>query len=818
MEKFIIALILLIYDLNNLRSRAIHRLMIHFFLAKLFFMIFCISCKIDLLAANPTAHSTPSISCINIKNKRYLQLNSNEDTHLAIFLFRDNWYVVWSSQEPSTNLTIPPQEEWPAGFIALKNSSDVKTSKPCFIMSFKVPAEMMPMVTKTEKGWAIHVVSEYLLKDNPNPDQISLDHSNTGQFRILNVRNPSFIRLNMPTKEELSIILTDHPDTGLDFAQYDYADVYESIQGACLYLKSDQLFVEKQGQDATYYLTKNPILYSQAQIEEVDTTPTTTFIRQGVFTSMFRNSLAEKALYDKKNRPLYLLRQAWIEIALGEGNEAIQTILLLEKEHPKFSKSFTYQAILGIAQCLSQRYTQSLQTLASLPNTPEINLWRTLSKSQIDEQAIFETNAIDILKEYPSNLRDYILSKIIPHLFESRQIKLLKAIFKDIPSQTKNTQTVITFYKAMYTFTFEDQEQGYKLLLPIAKNETSQPMPFEFITEARLETFFHEHGNDPIDTIIAELDILRTQARGHDVEVKICLKLIEQLEKKKNYPAIIELLQDLSARFKKFDISIGFHQLLSYYLEKFFITDSSDTPPTKVISLFVKYNDLISHYYIYESIAAHVASLYEKVDLLDKAVLLLTDVAAKTTNINKKAQYQLKIGKLYVQNEKPEAAINLLTKIYPQLEEQYQKSATTILAKAYCQKKDYHKAIHWLQHHPNKKNLRQIADIYIEQENYPHIVNSLRDYLSILTNDDDDNRELALIQLAAAYHIQKKSAQLKELYETHKEFMQGRKNEDIFAMFCRPHAEHLQTPQDAYNYIHDGNTLREILESSRVHS
>ncbi|MCE2716179.1 MAG: tetratricopeptide repeat protein [Pseudomonadota bacterium] len=789
--------------------------MIHSSVAKLFFILFSICYAQSLLATDSI--SPISISCATINNSGYLQLNSTENTQLAIFSLRDRWYIVWDTKKPDIKINIPPIEELPAGFISLKQATDIQASRPCTILSFEVPAEMMPMVTKTEKGWAIHMVSEYLLKDNPNPNQISFDHQNAGQFRIINVGNASFITLTMPTKEDLSILLTDHPDTGLDTAQYGYADVYESVQGACLYLKSDQLSVEKQGQDAAYYPIKDPLLHSQEELKSVDTSPNITFMRPGTLTNAFRNSLAEKAIYDKKQRHLHLLRQAWVELALAEGDEAMQTILLLGRERPAFTKSLSYQLVLGMAQCVSQKYIQSLETLSPLPNTPEINLWRNISKSQLDKPALFDENNVTILKNYPVNLREYILIKLIPYLFESRQIKLLQRILQDIAPQTESTQALMAFYKAMYTFTLEDREQGYKLLLPIAKNETPYPMPFEYVTEARLETFFHDHGSDSVDSIITELDILRTQARGHDIEVKICLKLIEQLEKKQNYPAIIELLQDLLTRFKKFDVALGFHQLLNSYLEKFFITNASDVSPTKVIGLFTQYKQIIVHYSIYETIAVHVASLYEKLDLLDKAIQLLSEIATKTTNINKRAEYQLKIAQLYIQRSKPEEAVHILINTHSKFEEKYKHQAYTILAKAYHLKNDPHTAIHWLRHHPSKENLKEIIEIYNEQEDYQHLITSLKDYLAILGKDDHDEREEALVQLAATYHLQKKPEPLKELYAANKEFMQGRKSEKTFAMFCRPHAEHLQTIDEVYDYINDGEIVKEILTDSRIH-
>ncbi len=149
----------------------------------------------------------PSVLCANIGNARYLQLNHASNSKLAVFSFGQKWYAVWELEQPATDIVLPSQEEWPAGFISIKKISDIQTSRPCIIFSFEVSAEMMPFVIKTEKGWGINIVSDYLLKDNPNPNQISFDQE-AGHFQILNANSTSFVVLNMPTGEELNVIPT----------------------------------------------------------------------------------------------------------------------------------------------------------------------------------------------------------------------------------------------------------------------------------------------------------------------------------------------------------------------------------------------------------------------------------------------------------------------------------------------------------------------------------------------------------------------------------------------------------------------------------
>jgi hypothetical protein len=787
--------------------------MVHFLIAKLFFILFSVCC-LNINAGAPSA----SVSCADIGNARYLQLNCSGDSSLAIFSLRGKWYMVWDIGASAPDLLLPKPAECPAGFLSIEQIKNVKSSRPCIIFSLDISTEMIPMIMKTEKGWVLNAISVHLIKNDPNPNQVAFDHQDLGRFRILNTGNASSVKLDMPTGEELNIIPTNQPDTGLDALESDYVDVYESVQGVCLYFKSDQIILEKQGKDTAYYPARNPMLPSQKCLEgRVTLKPDLTFIRFGDFTSEFRFLLADKALRNKKNRSLHLLRQAWVELALCEGEESKQTILLLGKEVPKFKRSLFCQLILGYAQFLSQDYQESLKTLEQLPNVSEIDFWRNLSKSQLGEKVVFGEESVFILQNYPLNLRDYILVKLVPYMFETQQMKLVKLIQDSISPQSELAKAVMGFYHAMYVFACEDKDEGCKLLDSIAKNAMNYSVPNEFQTEARLETYLYKHGGAPIDDIIKELDMLRMQSRGNDIEVKICLKLIEKLEKKNNLVKIIEILQDLVQRFKKFDATLGLNQLLKNYVEKFFMLENESVSPVKIIGLFRKYKATIEHHPNYEKIVERVAYQYERLDLLDQEAELLTELFQKTSNNEKKIEWQLKVGGLYVQNAKPEEAIALLSKIFHSIEGEQQKRAGSILARADFMRKNHLETIKWLKHHPTKENKRVIADVYIAMEGYANVVDSLKDYLSSLKEKEDDVlKETALVQLAAAYYMQKEYANLATLHDTHKDFMKARKSYKNFAMLCRSRAEDLKTSQEVREYINDADVLKEIFDKAKV--
>ena len=125
--------------------------------------------------------------------------------------------------------------------------------------------------------------------------------------------------------------------------------------------------------------------------------------------------------------------------------------------------------------------------------------------------------------------------------------------------------------------------------------------------------------------------------------------------------------------------------------------------------------------------------------------------------------------------------------------------------------------INWLKHHPTKENKRIIADVYISMEDYLGAIGSLKDYLSSLKEkEDNDQKDLGLVQLAAAYYVQKEFLSLKALYDAHKDFMKGRKSDKTFSMLCRPRAEDLKTSSDVRAYINDADVIREIFEKAKI--
>ena len=90
---------------------------------------------------------------------------------------------------------------------------------------------------------------------------------------------------------------------------------------------------------------------------------------------------------------------------------------------------------------------------------------------------------------------------------------------------------------------------------------------------------------------------------------------------------------------------------------------------------------------------------------------------------------------------------------------------------------------------------------------------ALKDYLwSLNSQEDDDNRAAALLELSETLRILDKFPEILDLYEVHKSFMKGRKEEKEFAMFCRKKAEDLKSTQEVKGYINDAEALSALLK------
>lgn len=795
--------------------------MVRFLVTKFFFIpwvclfVFC----------TQTAALTPTqqrISSEQIGTIKYMLLSSQEPTGLAMFFLHGKWYLVWD--HPDSEINVPQNVDWPVGISDVEKITTIKSSRPCTILMVNVVSEMIPIITKNDKGWSIHLVSKYLLKEDPNPNQISIDRQKFGHFRILNAGNANFLVIEMPTGEKLNILPTIYPDTGLYPEQSEYLNVYESNQGACLYFKSDKIFIDKQGRDISLFPSNDPLIFSELYTEVIkETPPNQNFVKRGEFTYGLRSFLTQKSVDDPKKKALHLMRRAWVELALVHGDEAKQTAKLIAAEYPDLAKSFTHRMISGFAAFLADDhdyYPESIKILEALPKTPEVRFLIGLCRTQLSEREKFTNIIIPILKNYPNDLRDYILVKLVPHLFDSQQIAILKTINETFSPISGVAKATLDFYHAMYVFTHEYRDDGYKLLEKIAKNQTEYVVPVEFEAEARMETYLYKNADAKLEEIIKELDIIRTQCRGNDVEVKICLKLAHYLEKQKNYVRIIEIFDDLLKRYKKFDISLGFNYMLRDYVDKFFNAENGAVSPVRSIALFRKYKELIESHKNHKKILEWVAGEFERIDLLDQATELLREVLEITSDEKHRIELKIRIGRLYVQNYKPKEATDLLEELYPQADNDKKKDIAQLISKALLLKKEPEKAIKWLERYPSKENRRIIISVCIESKDYDNAIFYLKEYLEYLKpKEDDELKEAALEQLAAAYYVKKETIPLKVLCDTHKEFMTKRKSEKRFNMLCRPGAADLKSSKEVREYItDDAETIKEILKNAESFS
>lgn len=802
---------------NFLHQSAVYTLMARNVFAKLFFVLFFsleISARIQ---ANIEKHP-PSIETKNINSERYLCLNYNSTSALCVFFFQNKWYLVWDCGKEKPHITLPNTKDLPPSMLSLEYADNVKDSNNCIILKFDIYTDMVPVVKRTTNGWSIYALPEYASREAAGSNQLIFDQQKQGIFRILSAKQVVPITLEFNDGCELYVLPTLQTDGGLDERQSDYVYLLETIQGACMIKLSDQLIMESQGNDLIFSSAITAPMDSELSIKAlIDDKPNETFLRKGSLEpSLMRDELREKSTShsdDIKKYSILKLKQAWLEIVIGEGLNALHTLELLESTNSAINKHYHFLLLKGFALCLAGKYEESAKILKSLPNTVETKFWTTLALSQLNQKVLFDENLIDILRNYPPNLTNILITIIIPYLFETEQIDLFKKVVDTIAPKYGVAKAITNFYIAKQMFNREDQTLGYKKLAKIAKAGNKHDLPVEFQTEAAFITYMFKNSTKPPAEIIKELEVLQTQSRGSAIEITIALEIIAQYEKIKNYIQVINILQDLAKRFEHKEERYGFSHKLDNYVLKFFKANNPEISQVKYVSLFHKYYNNLAKNPEFETIALSAANKLEQLNLIQKAANLVLSLYKSTTDTNKKYEYLLKACDLYLQNNNPDEVIALLHGNYPDADPKFKPDIAALLSKAYFKKKDYNTAINFLEEFPSKANKRAIADLYIQTSDYEKIASSLKDYLITLKDrEDDKDREKAILQLSAAYRILSKFSDLKKLKSDVGEFMNETKSAKIFAAFCRPPAEEIQTLQEVHQYIiDDGNTIHDII-------
>lgn len=804
---------------NFLHQCAIHTLMVRSVFAKFFFVIafsFCLHSTPEVIKEK----LLPAIEAKNIADKRYLCFQHKSASTMCVFFFQHKWYLVWDCSEELPTQPLPTNRDLPPSMLNVEYATEVKTSHNCVVLKFDVFTDMVPIVTHTKNGWAIYAMPDYLSNDIPIPNQLIFDQQKQGNFRILSAQRTIPVTLTFPDGDELYVLPTPQADAGLDMHESDCLSILETIQGACMIKRSDQMVMETQGNDLSFTPTKDPPMHSEMYIRRLgDEQPKETFLRKGsIEPALMRDIVKEHSAHQKQlsDYTLLKLRQSWLEITIGEGANALNTLSLLFTKNSAIANHRYFLFLKGCALCLSGQYLESVKVFKTLPKNVETKLWLNIALSQLNEKVWFDDNLIAILRAYPTNLSNQLITIVIPYLFETEQVNLFKKVMSEIPPQSGSAKAIGEFYLAKQNFMREDTDFGYQELLKIAKEGYKQALPIEFQVEARFITYMFKNGSNPPQELIKELSTMRTQARGSDIEIKIAMKLIEELEKVKNFVEVINILQDLEKRFTDKERHFGFTQKLEDYVFKFFTEDNSEISQLKYVSLFNKYRKQLASHPEFEVIALKTAEKLEQLNLIDQAADLILDINRHNPDNPKKFKYLLKAAELYWKDSQYDKVINILQDLYPQADEKEKPELGFMLANAYSGKKEYQTAITYLSEFSSKTHKRAVADIYIQQEDYQKIIESLKDYISLLTDRDDDSmREKAILQLAATYRILSDRNELKKLYTEASEFMKDRDSYKAFAAFCRPHATELQTAQEVKDYIADGQALNELISNAQ---
>lgn len=802
---------------NFLHQSAAYTLMARTVFAKLFFVLL-FSLHISAEPQADLKKKPPLIEVENINSEIHLCLNYQSASAMCIFFFQNKWYLVWDFGEEKPNITLPNTKDLPPSMLSLEYADNVKASNNCIVLKFDIYTDMVPVVKRTANGWSVYALPEYASQEAAGANQLIFDQQKQGIFRILSAKHVAPITLEFDDGCELYVLPTTQTDGGLDEHQSDYVYLLETIQGACMIKLSDQLIMELQGNDLSFSSYIAAPMDSELSIKAlIDDKPSETFLRKGsTEPSLMRDELREKSTAysnDIKQYTHLKLRQAWLEIVIGEGLNAIHTLELLEGANPAITQHYYFLLLKGFALCLAGKYEASVKILKSLPSTVETKFWTAIAISQLNKKVCFDANLIAILRNYPPNLTNILMAMIIPYLFETEQIDLFKKVIDTIAPKSGVAKAITNFYIAKQIFNREDQALGYTKLAKIAKAGNQHSLPVEFQTEAVFITYMFKNSTKPPVEIIKELEALQTQSRGSAIEIKIALEIISQYEKVKNYIQVINILQDLAKRFENKEERYGFSQKLDTYVLKFFEENNPEISQVKYVSLFNKYYKNLAKNPAFETIALSTASKLEQLNLIQKAANLVLSLHKSTTDTNKKYEYLLKACDLYLQDNKPDEVITLLHSNYSDADTKFKPEIAVLLSKTYFKKKDYNKAVKFLEEFPSKANKRAIADLHIQIADYENVATSLKNYLITLKErEDDKDREKAILQLAAAYLILLKFTDLKKLNSDIGEFMNETKSAKIFAAFCRPPAEEIQTLQEVQQYIiEDGNTIRDII-------
>ena len=352
-----------------------------------------------------------------------------------------------------------------------------------------------------------------------------------------------------------------------------------------------------------------------------------------------------------------LVSLAKLEISNARGAEAVGYLKLAGEEYKPFRQSSEYLALLGAAYALNNQYDVAFRVLMvpQLDTFEEIRYWRAYALAELDDWS----QAGDVLPENTRFLRSYPKELRLPLAVVLAEVYLRKGDVERAEETLKVIEAESDDFSAHYEGAMlylkgelMRQRKNNQGALTEWNKLLKHPDDF-YRTRARLAVTDLRYSLKEItvDKAIDDLERLRFSWRGDDLETTVNFKLGRLYIENQLY------IKGLSVLRKAVALSGGTgmgRQMAAYMRAQYkdlFLGDNANTlTPLQLAMIYEEFSELTPSGDEADMLMQHLAERLVEVDLLGRAIKILTDQVENRSSGKEQVELALRLAGIQLIN------------------------------------------------------------------------------------------------------------------------------------------------------------------------
>ncbi len=731
-----------------------------------------------------------------LKDGQYrLYFSSSVQAGLAVFKKDKSWWFVFDKK---IDFSVP-EADLSVTLVTKIEKLNVTSSDPeLTIVQLELKKNVVFDVQKDEKGWFISFsfFDNTVLSIPPikNQKPLSLNEATWSSAVVSAIESSKEIYLTHEG-QRFYILPSVRLDDGLRIAhQTPYFKLSYSVQGFVCQILSNRLFLERQ---------KNQLLLKAADIFSFSTqaiNPPNNYQEFLFFNSgSTRDWVSYKKDLEKRirestqaNVPEMQLERAWVEVALGQGQEAMGVLINLKQQYPGIEFNPYFKAIEGMALFLSQNYAQAFEAWSFLSETTEIQFWKTISRELLANTV--EINSFimvskSILDFYPPVLRNILTEIVLKVAAAAGEIPVIEAFTSsNYASEDKRLRFIFDFHKARVLQVGGSKSAAMALYKILLEKEQGSLVPVSIKVEAEFEVVLDQFSANTlkVDDVIKKLEALRLNWKGDQFEFRITKKLIEFLEEKQSFSEMLGYIRTLKKTFPERSMIEKLDSKMQTLFIAYFKQDLSKKSPLRAIAVYEEFFDLVPGGPSGDELMNIIADLFIEVDLLDQAAHVLAKWAVQKKDSPEKNTLILRVAEIHLLDKKPETVVTILQDLPKNNanDRDFEEKRLLLIAQAQASMGKTDEALVVLKDSVLPSHLKLASTLHMKASQWDEAAHKLSVLAGILDDTKDaELKKTSVLSLAICYYFNKQSDQILVLRKMYQKLMKDNK---FFQYLTRP--------------------------------